>query len=272
MNQPVSDLPLSIWSHAYVIGAQPPHVASDSTALASVVKVVGLVAVLLLAGVLARRGMKVNYTRKINHFAIFFIPVFVDQQFASETFTDVVYLSVSALGTLGFLVIFLERVRSKVPVFQLMFEGFDRPEDRPHTLLWLWTQYAAGFAVMVPMIWWFGHLGYEALVTIPILINIVGDGLAEPVGVRFGKREYSVRALFTSQRFTRTLEGSACVLITGIVVLLMHAALLTTPQFVAGLLIIPIAMTLTEAYSPHAWDTPFLMLVGYGTLLGVMQI
>ena len=119
---------------------------------------------------------KVNYTRKINHFAIFFIPVFVDQQFASETFTDVVYLSVSALGTLGFLVIFLERVRSKVPVFQLMFEGFDRPEDRPHTLLWLWTQYAAGFAVMVPMIWWFGHLGYEALVTIPILINIVGDG------------------------------------------------------------------------------------------------
>ena len=107
MNQPVSDLPLSIWSHAYVIGAQPPHVASDSTALASVVKVVGLVAVLLLAGVLARRGMKVNYTRKINHFAIFFIPVFVDQQFASETFTDVVYLSVSALGTLGFLVIFL---------------------------------------------------------------------------------------------------------------------------------------------------------------------
>ena len=77
---------------------------------------------------------------------------------------------------------------------------------------------------------------------------------------------------FTSQRFTRTLEGSACVLITGIVVLLMHAALLTTPQFVAGLLIIPIAMTLTEAYSPHAWDTPFLMLVGYGTLLGVMQL
>ena len=44
--------------------------ASDCTALASVVKVVGLVAVLLLAGVLARRDMKVNYTRKINHLAM----------------------------------------------------------------------------------------------------------------------------------------------------------------------------------------------------------
>lgn len=250
----------------------PRGMADGGTALASVVKVVGLVAVLLLAGVLARRGMKVNYTRKINHFAIFFIPVFVDQQLASETFTDVAYLSVSALVVLATQSIFLEKIRSKVPVFQLMFEGFDRPEDRPHTLLWIWTQYAAGFAVMVPMIWWFGHLGYEALVTVPILINIVGDGLAEPVGIRFGKRSYSVRALFSSQRFTRTLEGSACVLLTGIVVILMHAAFLTTPQLVAGLLVIPIAMTLTEAYSPHAWDTPFLMLVGYGTLLGVMQI
>ena len=47
---------------------------------------------------------------------------------------------------------------------------------------------------------------------------------------------------------------------------------MTAPQMVAGLLVSPIAMTLTEAYSPHAWDTPFLMLVGYGTLLGVMQL
>ena len=152
--------PASLETLAYKYGTdksgQPalkPRMTGDMhTLVATIFKIVGLVSVLLLAGVLARRGMRVNYTRKINHFAIFFIPVFVDQQFASETFTDVVYLSVSALGTLGFLVIFLERVRSKVPVFQLMFEGFDRPEDRPHTLLWLWTQYAAGFAVMVPMI------------------------------------------------------------------------------------------------------------------------
>jgi len=52
MNQPVSDLLLSIWSHAYRIRVKPRHMASDSTALASVVKVVGLVAVLLLAGVM----------------------------------------------------------------------------------------------------------------------------------------------------------------------------------------------------------------------------
>jgi len=151
---------------------------SEATISATVLKIVGLVSVLLLAGVLARRGMRVNYTRKINHFAIFFIPVFVDQQLASETFTSVVYLSISAAATLGFLVIFVEPIRKRVPVFQLMFDGFDRPEDRPNTLLWLWTQYAAGFAIMIPMIWRLTDMGYASLVTIPILINAIGDGLS----------------------------------------------------------------------------------------------
>ncbi|GIR07989.1 MAG: hypothetical protein CM15mP18_3180 [Methanobacteriota archaeon] len=131
--------------------------------------------------------------------------------------------------------IFLERVRSKVPVFQLMFEGFDRPEDRPHTLLWLWTQYAAGFAVMVPMILVVWPPGYEALVTIPILINIVGDGLAEPVGVRLGSANTAFEPCSPPSASPDPRRQCACVLITGIVVLLMHAALLTTPQFVAGL-------------------------------------
>jgi hypothetical protein len=30
-------------------------------------------------------------------------------------------------------------------------------------------------------------------------------------------------------------------------------------------------MTLAEAFSPHTWDTPFLMAAGYGGLLLVMQ-
>ena len=245
---------------------------SEATVTATVFKIVGLVSVLLFAGVMARRGMRVNYTRKINHFAIFFIPVFVDQQLASETFTNVVYLSVSAVATLSFLVIFIEPIRKRVPMFQLMFDGFDRPEDRPHTLLWLWTQYAAGFAVMVPMIWRFSDLGYESLVTIPILINAIGDGLAEPVGIRYGKRTYTVKALFSEQKFTRSIEGSSVVFITGILVMLLYAPYFTSWQLIMGLLLVPISMTIAEAFSPHAWDTPFLMLVGYGMLMTILQL
>ena len=152
-----------------------------------------------------------------------------------------------------------------------MFDGFDRPEDRPHTLTWLWTQFAAGFGVMLPMIWLCGQWGLESLVLIPILINVIGDGLAEPVGVRFGTHEYKTKALFTNKEYVRTLEGSACVLITGFIVVAMHFDYFTTIQFVLAMLIVPIVMTLTEAYSPHTWDTPFLMFTGYASLMLIMQ-
>ena len=235
-------------------------------------KGITLLAVMLSTGFLVRySGVKVNYTRKVNHFAIFFLPVFIDKQFDAETFTNFVYLAISAVITTVSLLMFYEPIRKLIPPYQLMFEGFDRPEDRPYTLVWIWTQFAAGFAVMLPMIWLFGQWGLGSLVLIPILINVVGDGLAEPVGIRFGKHEYKTRALFTEKEYVRTLEGSACVLITGLIVVAMHYEYFTTTQFVLSMLLVPLLMTLTEAYSPHTWDTPFLMFTGYVSLLLIMQ-
>ena len=239
----------------------------------TIAKGFALSVVMLSTGAMVRYfAFKVNYTRKINHFAIFFLPVFIDQQFNSETFTDFIYLAISAIITTVSLLGFYEPIRSVIPPLQLMYEGFDRPEDRPHTLVWLWTQFAAGFAVMLPMIWLFGQWGLESLVVIPILINAIGDGLAEPIGVRFGKNEYTTKALFTNKEYVRTLEGSACVLITGFIVVAMHFDYFSTTQFILSMLIVPLAMTLTEAYSPHTWDTPFLMFTGYVSLMLIMQI
>ena len=236
-------------------------------------KGITLLAVMLSTGFLVRySGVKVNYTRKVNHFAIFFLPVFIDKQFDAETFTNFVYLAISAVITTVSLLMFYEPIRKLIPPYQLMFEGFDRPEDRPYTLVWIWTQFAAGFAVMLPMIWLFGQWGLGSLVLIPILINVVGDGLAEPVGIRFGKHEYKTRALFTEKEYVRTLEGSACVLITGLIVVAIHYEYFTMTQFVLSMLLVPLLMTLTEAYSPHTWDTPFLMFTGYVSLLLIMQL
>ncbi|GIT17101.1 MAG: hypothetical protein CM1200mP38_7580 [Dehalococcoidia bacterium] len=241
--------------------------------LSTVAKGFALGTVMLSSGALVRYlNVRVNYTRKLNHFAIFFLPVFIDQQFNAETFTDFVYLAISALKTQQHLYwLFMNQLKPLFPPFQLMFDGFDRPEDRPHTLTWLWTQFAAGFGVMLPMIWLCGQWGLESLVLIPILINVIGDGLAEPVGVRFGTHEYKTKALFTNKEYVRTLEGSACVLITGFIVVAMHFDYFTTIQFVLAMLIVPIVMTLTEAYSPHTWDTPFLMFTGYASLMLIMQ-
>ena len=238
----------------------------------TVAKGIALLVVMLSSGSLARYfAVRVNYTRKINHFAIFFLPVFIDKQFDAETFTDFVYLAISAVITTLSLLAFYEPIRKLIPPYQLMFEGFDRPEDRPYTLAWIWTQFAAGFAIMLPMIWLFGQWDLASLVLIPILINVVGDGLAEPVGIRFGTHEYKTKALFTNKEYVRTLEGSACVLITGFLVVAMHFEYFSTTQFILSMLLVPLLMTLTEAYSPHTWDTPFLMFTGYMSLLLIMQ-
>lgn len=210
------------------------------------------------------KGVKVNYTRKINHFALLFVPLYLDKVIAyQQSFGSFITGCVLALVSL---IVYIGPVRSRVKIIERMFQSIDRPEDRPHTLLWLSTQIAAGFLVLIPAVIIFVGAGYERLLFIPLLIMGIGDGLAEPVGVRFGRLKYSAYALFTKKKYVRTVEGSCCVLITSIIVILFHKNMFMPHEFIAALIAIPILMTLAEAFSPHTWDTPFLFLVGYATL------
>ncbi len=216
------------------------------------------------------KGVKVNYTRKINHFVLFFVPLYVDRVFAyEETFGLFILGAFLAILTL---LIYMEPVRKKVALVRTMFLSFDRPEDRPYTFLWIVTQIAAGFLVAVPMIVLFSYYDLLPWMFVPILINGIGDGLAEPVGVKFGRHPYQTRALFTRKKYVRTIEGSACIFLTSIAVLVYFHDLFTPAQLVASLFILPPAMTLAEAFSPHTWDTPFLFLVGYLTLFMISFI
>jgi dolichol kinase len=222
-------------------------------------------------GLLVRHGgVRVNYTRKINHFALFFIPMYLDRVFAYENSLGLFVLgSCMVIITLA---IYVKPLRERVPFIATMFLSFDRPEDRPRTLLWLSTQITTGFLVIIPMIILFAQQDLLDLVLIPILINGIGDGLAEPVGVRFGKHTYEVYALFTDKKYLRSLEGSACVFITSILVVAFHFAYFTQPQFIVALIALPFLMTLAEALAPHTWDTPFLFFVGYSSLFLISLI
>jgi dolichol kinase len=233
------------------------------------VKVPSLYLVALASGVLVRdHRVRVNYTRKINHFALFFLPIFIGRMFNYEAGLGTGFVSASVF--LLMLASYTRPVRDRSSLFALMFLSFDRPEDRPHTLLWLSTQVIAGYLVLVPLLLLFNGLGVPELIYVPILINAIGDGLAEPVGVRFGRRTYSVRALFTDRRYVRTLEGSACVFLSGLLMILAFAGSFSGSQFWAALLIVPIATTAAEALSPHTWDTPFLFLSGGLSVLGIV--
>jgi len=48
---------------------------------------------------------------------------------------------------------------------------------------------AASLLVIIMVILFYVK-GYEDLILIPILTNGVGDGLAEPIGIRFGRIKY----------------------------------------------------------------------------------
>lgn len=214
-------------------------------------------------------GVKVNYTRKLNHFFVFFLPFIIKIYipFTENLLTMILMVAIS----MATFIIYLKPVRTRIPLFGMMYAAFDRPEDRPHTMKWLFTQYLATYMVAVPLYFYFHSIGASQLLLIIILVNAIGDGLAEPVGVTWGKHKYKVKALFTRQTYTRSIEGSACVFITAVIVLLCFHQLFTTPQLIAALLLFPIAVTLAEAYSPHTWDSPFIFLAGGLVLIAVIN-
>lgn len=210
------------------------------------------------------KGIKVNYTRKINHFALFFIPMFVDNIIPVQGSIEL--LIIGSFISIASLIIYIKPIRTNSMIIQRMFLSFDRPEDRPNTLLWLSTQIVVGYLILIPIIIYFYRIGYEDLLLIPLLVNGIGDGFAEPVGVRFGRFKYKTYALFSKIKYERTIEGSACVFFTSVIVIIFFQSGFTSSEFFCVLIVFPIVMTLAEAFAPHTWDTPFLFLFGYLTL------
>lgn len=224
----------------------------------------------LLGKYLVARGVRVNYTRKIFHFILFFFPIFLLSIIPFEPSLTTTLLSG---GVLLFCLLFMwEPIREKSGFLQTAYSAIDRPEDRPYTLVWVSTQILATYIVLLYMLYWLSQYDKTVLIYLSVLVAGIGDGLAEPVGVRFGKHKYAVKALFTDRTYTRSIEGSACVFFSGILAVLMLSEQLTTAQMILAFAIIPIVMTLAEAFSPHTWDGPFLYLAGGTSTVLVLEL
>lgn len=216
-----------------------------------------------------KRNLKVNYSRKINHFCLFFIPVFISIfiNYSENILSQIIgFILETAL-----IVILAKPFRERSKVLNTMFASFDRPEDRPYTLLWLITQSMAGYIILVLLGYYFNYIGKSELILIPVLINGIGDGLAEPIGVRFGKHKYRTKGLFCKRYYERSVEGSLCVFIVSILTVVLFFSSFSGLQFLLALLILPPVMTLAEALAPHTWDTPFLFLTA-GLALGILLL
>lgn len=212
------------------------------------------------AGILALRQLvKVNYTRKVVHFGIFFYP------FAVNALSDhgAALQFAQAIAFVAFVAVMNPISIAKNSVARTMFAALDRPEDRPNTLRWFWIQvFIGGVAASIGagLLQGFGH---DDVILLIHPLAFFGDGLAEPVGVRFGTHRYRTYAVFakgSTNTYWRTIEGSATVFVVSATVVLVGQSYFTTPELIAALVVLPIALTAAEAVAPHTMDTPFLML------------
>jgi len=65
-------------------------------------------------------------------------------------------------------------------------------------------------------------VGSKALIFIPIAVNNIGDGLAEPVGVYWGRHKYSTTALYHKGKFFTVRSRSSVTYVND-----LHASALT---------------------------------------------
>lgn len=206
------------------------------------------------------KKVKVNYARKILHFGYFFSAVMISQNFGNF---EIDYLISSLVTNILAQVIFIHQIRRRVKPIAWLFAAYDRPEDRPYTLTWFVLQMVAGSIVIIISAFVFEALGIDTIfLSLTVVINAVGDGMAEPIGVRFGKHKYETSALFTAKKYQRSFEGSATVFFGTIICVLFYASYLSTGVLIFSVTLLPVLMTITEAKSPHTFDTPTMYFVG----------
>jgi phytol kinase len=238
----------------------------------------------IIAGIISiKTDANIGYTRKTLHFCSFFLPFGINRLFPMQS-----NIFVTLIKFWGICLVYLlanKTIRRHFWPSAIIFRAIDRPDDRPYTLSWMVTQFLASTVVLASFSFlWIkfeemkdGDNNFADLALILVLINGLGDGLAEPVGVRFGKHKYTTRALyydgkFWNGEFTRSYEGSSVVFLVSLATIGGFYFVFTIGQLVVAFLTIPIIMTLTEAFAPRTWDNPFLSLIGGLLLSGIVWL
>jgi phytol kinase len=139
-----------------------------------------------------------------------------------------------------------------------MFRGYARSSDAPHEAWHVWTSWLVSLGSLATMDWLFRDL---MLTRTAILVLGIADGVAEPVGTRWGRHRYQVPDLHGAPA-SRSLEGSLAVgLASFATVLLFHPAPGDAAGFALAAAVIGLCVAVTEAITPHGLDNLTIPLV-----------
>jgi dolichol kinase len=218
-------------------------------------------------------AFKVNYTRKLQHFAAYLVPLLLRTKAAASVPGPLSLAWGNWFTMLSFLIL-IKPIRERFSIVMIQFNSLDRPEDRPNTLNWIIGGNILPGAFMIMFFrWLYSFSGQQDLTYIFVFITGIGDGLAEPVGIYLGKHKYWTKGIGGTRRYQRSLEGSACVWLSSLFfVSVMWYTFASAAQFWVAMVLLPPLMTYAEATSPHTVDTPFLMGVGGITLWVISHV
>ncbi len=217
------------------------------------------------------KWFKVNYTRKIQHFAAYLVPLISPP---TAPLGILPHLWESLFVLFMFLVL-IKPIREFSKFFMLQFNSLDRPEDRPNTLKWIILGNLLPGLLLITIFkpLFETHLHLPLLASVVVLTVAIGDGLAEPVGTYLGKKKYVVPSWNLKHRYVRSYAGSACVFITALIFLFLFREQFANPQELwTAVILFPPIMTFSEAFAPHSMDTPVMMLIGFSLLFGICAI
>ena len=194
------------------------------------------------------RGVKTGYTRKTFHVLTFLTAVCVQ-----------VAWGLPVLCLYGAAVSCVLAYAVARGAGHPLYEAIAREQDAPHRTYYVVVPYFATLAGGLMSNALFGHAA-----VVGYLVGGMGDAAGEPVGTRWGRHRYNVPS-WGGVRVTRSVEGSAGVLVFSLVAVVVGVGLipeLHLTQRSAWLLpLVAVCCALLEAASPHGWDNATMQLV-----------
>ncbi len=195
-----------------------------------------------------RQKFPTGYSRKIFHFLIFGAASAVQWHWG--------FPGVCLFGVLTSLVIFYGLLRGDGHPW---YEALAREKDAPYRTRYIIIPYLATLV---------GGLGsnifFGKFALIGFLVTGIGDAIAEPVGVRFGKHAYRV-PVFGNLESIRTVEGSLAVFLGSLGSLLLGMMMLGVwygaPLQISLTVGLSLVCAVLEAATPHGWDNTTLQII-----------
>lgn len=140
----------------------------------------------------------------------------------------------------------------------LWYEVMARPQDAPHRtryIIYPWLSTFLGGCV--------SQIISPSAAVAGFLVVGIGDALAEPVGIRWGRHIYRIKFIPWLRNAQRSLEGSLSVFLSSWVI---YFCLIDSVQgnvfMLAWVTMSAMVVTVVEALSPHGWDNFFLQVMG----------